>query len=322
MHRTDRLRRRQPDVGAQGASPRSAHVRHAERAGGSRRRRRHHRAGRRPLRRDRALDGGVARRRSTRRIADGCRCSASASACSGCSRAATRRRTFPGSACCRARVRGWTISGGSARRSRTSAGTRSTSRQTSRLLDGVAAGAQVYFTHSYAAPVTDATASPRRSHGEPFAAAVERGHIVGVQFHPEKSGDAGLRMSGNFRRRSAWRLTGAADAVQAHHRVPRRPRRPGRQGRQLRGPASRRRSGGARAALQRRRASTSWSSSTSPRRSRSGGRWPTRFVPCARAVHPAGRRRRHPHRGGRGGGGRCRRRQGQPEHRGARGSRR
>lgn len=65
------------------------------------------------------------------------------------------------------------------------------------LLDGVREGDQVYFTHSYAAPVTaDCVASTR--YGVEFAAAVERGHVAGVQFHPEKSGDVGLRILRNF----------------------------------------------------------------------------------------------------------------------------
>jgi glutamine amidotransferase len=67
----------------------------------------------------------------------------------------------------------------------------------SRLLDGVPEGAQVYFTHSFAAPVTaDCVASTM--HGRPFAAAVERERISGVQFHPEKSGDVGLQILRNF----------------------------------------------------------------------------------------------------------------------------
>ncbi len=68
---------------------------------------------------------------------------------------------------------------------------------TSRLLEGVPPGSQVYFTHSYAGPVTDACVAAT-THGETFAAAVERGNVFGVQFHPEKSSDAGLRILRNF----------------------------------------------------------------------------------------------------------------------------
>jgi glutamine amidotransferase len=65
------------------------------------------------------------------------------------------------------------------------------------LLDQVADGSQVYFTHSYVAPVTGDTRAVTE-HGERFAAVVQRGHIGGVQFHPEKSGDVGLRILRNF----------------------------------------------------------------------------------------------------------------------------
>ena len=65
------------------------------------------------------------------------------------------------------------------------------------LLDQVADGSQVYFTHSYVAPVTGDTRAVTE-HGEQFAAVVQRGHIGGVQFHPEKSGDVGLRILRNF----------------------------------------------------------------------------------------------------------------------------
>jgi len=65
------------------------------------------------------------------------------------------------------------------------------------LVEGVPSGAQVYFTHSFVAPVTgDAVAVSE--HGEPFAAIVQRGHVAGVQFHPEKSGEVGLRILRNF----------------------------------------------------------------------------------------------------------------------------
>ena len=69
--------------------------------------------------------------------------------------------------------------------------------RSSRLFDGVPDGTQVYFTHSYAAPIVDATAAVT-THGVAFSAAVERGLVSGVQFHPEKSGDAGLRILRNW----------------------------------------------------------------------------------------------------------------------------
>ena len=65
------------------------------------------------------------------------------------------------------------------------------------IASGVAQGAQVYFTHSFAAPVTADTIAAT-DHGEPFAAIVQRGRITGVQFHPEKSSDVGLRILRNF----------------------------------------------------------------------------------------------------------------------------
>jgi glutamine amidotransferase len=66
-----------------------------------------------------------------------------------------------------------------------------------RLLRGLSSGAQVYFTHSYAAPVTsDCVAAT--THANRFAAAVERDNVFGVQFHPEKSSDAGLQILRNF----------------------------------------------------------------------------------------------------------------------------
>jgi glutamine amidotransferase len=65
------------------------------------------------------------------------------------------------------------------------------------LLEGVPEQAQVYFTHSYVAPITPDTAAITR-YGMPFSAAVERHRIAGAQFHPEKSGDVGLRILRNW----------------------------------------------------------------------------------------------------------------------------
>jgi len=67
----------------------------------------------------------------------------------------------------------------------------------SRLLADVEAGEFVYFTHSYKAPVTADTAATTE-YIETFAAAVERGNVMGVQFHPEKSGETGLKILRNF----------------------------------------------------------------------------------------------------------------------------
>jgi glutamine amidotransferase len=67
----------------------------------------------------------------------------------------------------------------------------------SRLLRGVPSSSFVYFTHSYRAPITETTVACCE-YGGRFSAAVERGHLFGVQFHPEKSGEIGLKLLGNF----------------------------------------------------------------------------------------------------------------------------
>ena len=79
-------------------------------------------------------------------------------------------------------------------------------RNGSRLLKDVEPGEYVYFTHSYKGPVTADTAAVTH-YIEPFAAAVERGNVMGVQFHPEKSGATGLKILRNF---LAWQAKGAA----------------------------------------------------------------------------------------------------------------
>jgi imidazole glycerol-phosphate synthase subunit HisH len=67
----------------------------------------------------------------------------------------------------------------------------------SRLLQGVKAESFVYFTHSYRAPIGEGTVAITE-YESPFASAVERDNVFGVQFHPEKSGDEGLKMLKNF----------------------------------------------------------------------------------------------------------------------------
>ncbi len=71
------------------------------------------------------------------------------------------------------------------------------SKSSSHLLTGVEPGEFVYFTHSYKAPVTTDTAAVA-NYVDPFAAAVESCNVMGVQFHPEKSGETGLKILRNF----------------------------------------------------------------------------------------------------------------------------
>jgi len=72
-----------------------------------------------------------------------------------------------------------------------------TTTRPSRILEKVADGSQVYFTHSYGAPITEATAATT-DHGRTFASVVEQRNIFGVQFHPEKSSGAGLTLLRSF----------------------------------------------------------------------------------------------------------------------------
>ncbi len=67
----------------------------------------------------------------------------------------------------------------------------------SRLLRGVKDGVFVYYTHSWRAPVVEATAAVTE-YGGLFTAVVERENVMGVQFHPEKSSVVGLQVLRNF----------------------------------------------------------------------------------------------------------------------------
>jgi len=69
--------------------------------------------------------------------------------------------------------------------------------ESSRFFRGVPPSPFVYFTHSFRAPVVETTTA-RCEYGGNFSAAVERDHLFGVQFHPEKSGEIGLKLLGNF----------------------------------------------------------------------------------------------------------------------------
>jgi imidazole glycerol-phosphate synthase subunit HisH len=72
-----------------------------------------------------------------------------------------------------------------------------TVREGSRLLKGVEPGGFVYYTHSWRAPVVSDTASVTH-YGGAFTGVVERANVMGVQFHPEKSAEVGLRVLKNF----------------------------------------------------------------------------------------------------------------------------
>ena len=69
------------------------------------------------------------------------------------------------------------------------------------LFDGIDADADFYFVHSYAGALpstADGVELARTTHGSPFTSAIERGPLLGVQFHPERSGPDGLRLLANF----------------------------------------------------------------------------------------------------------------------------
>ncbi len=75
------------------------------------------------------------------------------------------------------------------------------------LFDGIADDTLFYFVHSYYIALDDpAWLLGETVYGVPFAAALARGVVMGTQFHPEKSGAAGLRLLRNFARIAAGEL--------------------------------------------------------------------------------------------------------------------
>ncbi len=67
----------------------------------------------------------------------------------------------------------------------------------SRLLHNIGDDENFYFANSYFCPLTAATIATT-THGIEFSSVVEAGNVFGVQFHPEKSGQSGLRVLKNF----------------------------------------------------------------------------------------------------------------------------
>jgi imidazole glycerol phosphate synthase glutamine amidotransferase subunit len=70
----------------------------------------------------------------------------------------------------------------------------------SRLLEGISPEAYFYFAHSYAAPPSGPESTAICEHGRAFIAVIEQRNILGVQFHPEKSGAPGAKLLDNFLR--------------------------------------------------------------------------------------------------------------------------
>jgi imidazole glycerol-phosphate synthase subunit HisH len=68
------------------------------------------------------------------------------------------------------------------------------------LLDGIDDGAFAYFVHSFAPEGAERAEIATTLHGRRFAAVSAAGRIAGAQFHPEKSGETGVRLLSNFLR--------------------------------------------------------------------------------------------------------------------------
>jgi imidazole glycerol phosphate synthase glutamine amidotransferase subunit len=79
------------------------------------------------------------------------------------------------------------------------------------IFSGIRQGADFYFVHSYAGVPAgrdaDGVTLATTTHGRSFVSAIARGHVIGVQFHPERSGADGLRLLANaveLLRAGAW----------------------------------------------------------------------------------------------------------------------
>jgi imidazole glycerol-phosphate synthase subunit HisH len=68
----------------------------------------------------------------------------------------------------------------------------------SRLTEGIETGTPFYFVHSFAPRPEPDDLLGSAAYGARFACAAERDNVFGVQFHPEKSSAAGLRLLSNF----------------------------------------------------------------------------------------------------------------------------
>ncbi|HZA61131.1 MAG TPA: imidazole glycerol phosphate synthase subunit HisH [Actinomycetota bacterium] len=66
------------------------------------------------------------------------------------------------------------------------------------VVAGIPSGSRFYFVHSYVCVPEDDVVAAETEYGVPFVAAVAQGSLFATQFHPEKSGDAGLELYRNF----------------------------------------------------------------------------------------------------------------------------
>jgi len=72
-------------------------------------------------------------------------------------------------------------------------------KKTSPIMHGISESSQVYFVHSYyCAPSDNGDILTTTDYGGEFVSSVSRGNMFALQFHPEKSGDTGLKMLKNF----------------------------------------------------------------------------------------------------------------------------
>jgi len=82
------------------------------------------------------------------------------------------------------------------------------------LVRGLVSGTAAYFVHSYAgAPLDPSVVVAETEHGGRFPSVIASGRLMGVQFHPERSGDDGLRLLRNFLSIVAGRATAAGETI-------------------------------------------------------------------------------------------------------------
>ena len=91
-------------------------------------------------------------------------------------------------------------------------------KQTSPLLDGIDQDSRFYFVHSYhLVPEDPSVILTTTTYDYEFTSAVQKGNVMGTQFHPEKSGKAGLQLLENFIKTKDLHAAGPADKIGRAH---------------------------------------------------------------------------------------------------------